>query len=147
VSQQLARARERNTRQLAEIREQEVRVDQALHDYVAATEQIAVADRECEEKVAHLEARIRQVRAERDERVADVRAARADAVLTIHTAGRTVKQVAELLELPVKTARQWIGQARTRGAGDAPISTGAETGAITYREPAADRDMDRDARQ
>ncbi|HEX5116275.1 MAG TPA: hypothetical protein VFW65_13855 [Pseudonocardiaceae bacterium] len=145
MSQQLARARERNIRQLAEIREQEVRVDQALHDYVAATEQIAVADRACEEKVAQLEARISQVRAEHEGRVGDVRAAQASAVLAIHTAGRTVKQVAELLELPVKTARQWIGQARREGV--TPASVGAETGAITYRNLASVRGMEREARQ
>jgi DNA-directed RNA polymerase specialized sigma24 family protein len=132
---------------LAEIREREVRVDRALHDYVAATEQIAMADRACEDKVAQLETRIRQVRAERDERIADVRAVQASALLAIHTAGRTVKQVADLLELPVKTVRQWIGQARARRACEAPASVGAETGALAYRVPAGERAAERDARQ
>jgi hypothetical protein len=112
VSRQLAQARERNNRQLVEIRERELQIDTALRDYVAVTEQIEAADHSCQDRVDQLERRITQLRQERDTAVANVRATQAKAALTIHAAGRTVRQVAELLQLSEKTARQLIGRGR-----------------------------------
>jgi hypothetical protein len=112
VSQQLARARERNNRQLIAIRERELQIDQGIRDYVAATQQIDTADQACQDKVTCLERKIVEARAARDMAVADVRAAQARAVWAIHTAGRTVKQIAELLELSEKAARQLMGRGR-----------------------------------
>lgn len=126
VSSRLARARERNNRQLVRIRERELRVDRALADYVAAADLVTVAERACAVKVAELEQKIRQVRDDRDRRLADVRAAQARAALTIHDAGRTVFQVAELLELSEKVTRQLIKAARTSasGGGSGATATG-----------------------
>lgn len=113
VSRQLAQARERNNKQLIEIRERELQIDTALRDYVAATEQIEAVDRTCQDKVDQLERRITQLQSERDRAITDVQAAQAKAALAIHAAGRTVKQVAELLQLSEKTARQLIGRGRS----------------------------------
>lgn len=113
VSRQLAQARERNNKQLIEIRERELQIDTALRDYVAATEQIEAVDRTCQDKVDQLGRRITQLQSERDRAIADVQAAQARAALAIHAAGRTVKQVAELLQLSGKTARQLIGRGRS----------------------------------
>lgn len=152
VSRQLARARERNNRQLVAIREREVQVDQALRDYVAATEQIEAADLSCEERVAQWEQRMRQLREEHERTVLEVRSAQCRAVLAIHTAGRTVKQVAELLELSEKSARQLIACARDQQQAGVPAST-VETGTSDYREPTREYepvarcDDERDARQ
>lgn len=138
VSRRLARARERNNRQLVQIREREVLVDRALRDYMAAADQVTLAEQACEDRVSALSARIGQARAERDRRVAAVEAAQAQTVVAIHLAGRTVKQVAELLELSEKATRHLIKCGRAAGvwapAPTRPAAAGA--GASDYLVPA-----------
>lgn len=126
VIRKLERARERNNRQLAEARIREQRVDQALRDYFAATERIEVVERTYQEKIAQVEARIRQLRADCAAKVADVRAAQAWALVVIHGAGRTVKQVADLVDLSEKATRQLIGLGRNEadGSGSRPETIG-----------------------
>jgi hypothetical protein len=147
VSRQLAAARDRNNKQLVAIREREVLVDQALRDYVAASEEVVVADQVCQDKVAQLEQRIKEARTLRDDQVARTQATQAHAVAAIHDAGRTVKQVAELLALSEKATRQLLKDGR--GSGPA---VSAKAGAPDYRERTAaressDRDPVRETRQ
>lgn len=138
VSRQLAQARERNNRQLVLLREREARVDRALRDYVAATEQIEALDAVFQDKLAQVEERIHRVRTQREKTVAEVRAVQARAVLAIHTAGRTVKQVAELLDLSEKAARQLIGVGRDEAQPDVSASAvAAEAETVDY--PPVDR--------
>lgn len=157
VSRQLARARQRNNEQLARIRERERQVDQALGEYVAAAAEIDVAEAMCREKLEQLDRRVRQIRDERENRVAGLRGAQARAVLVIHASGRTVKQVAELLELSEKAARQLIGEARSTTRPERPdvsaptVTVKAETSshrpADRANEPGTEREDLREARQ
>lgn len=126
VIRKLERARERNNKQLAEARIREQRIDQALRDYFAATERIEVVERTYQEKIAQVEARIRQLRADCAAKVADVRAAQAWALFAIHGAGRTVKQIADLVDLSEKATRQLIGLGRNEadGSGSRPETMG-----------------------
>ncbi|MEY8042630.1 hypothetical protein AB8O55_24760 [Saccharopolyspora cebuensis] len=129
ISQQLERARQRNADQLAAQREREQRVDDALAEFVDAGEHIATEETTCEEKVAALQRRIDQTRAASREKVAGEHARQARAALAIHEAGRTVEQVAELLELrSEKEARRLIAAGR-EGTGPEAVSRSDEPGA------------------
>lgn len=154
VSRVLERARERNNRQLVVLREREQRVELALREYVAATEQVAAVEHSFEDRLSRLAAKMDEVRAERDSRLGDTRDARARAVFAIHDAGRTVKQVADLLELSEKAARQLIGQGRTvasaetgGGRGPSPRGRARPRGAVvpTVRCPPVGDDRDDEA--
>ncbi|SFE22140.1 hypothetical protein SAMN04487819_109198 [Actinopolyspora alba] len=114
VSQQLERARQRNAEQLAEQRAREQRVEAALRQYVEAGETIAAEHARCEEKVAVYQRKIDKLRADSQEKVADQHTRQAQAALSLHEGGgRTVEQVAELLELDSeKQARRLIATGR-----------------------------------
>ncbi len=120
TSRRLERVRERNARQLAEQRDREKRVNEALRAYVVAGERITTAEEECAAKVAEYERRIDGVRSRTRERVTGHRAEQARAALTIHEGGRTVEQVAELLEMSRKDARRLIAEGREVGTTDGP---------------------------
>ncbi len=121
VSRQLERARERNDRQLAQIWERERQVERELREYFAATDQIAAARQSCEDKVTQLMARVEQVRADTEAATADLLLAQGRAVFAIHTAGRTVRQVADLVDLSEKTTRHLIGIGRAAPAHPAVV--------------------------
>jgi len=118
ASRRLEQARRRNTLQLAEQREREERVDGALLTYVGAGEKLDAAERECEEMVAEYERKIEQLYADMRVRVSGEQAEQACAALVIHEAGRTVQQVADLLEVSVKEARRLIAAGRESQASD-----------------------------
>jgi hypothetical protein len=112
ASRRLARARARNAAQLAEHRDAEKRVDAALREYLATSEKIADAEQKLADKLAEQD-RVRLRLAEQTERkVAAERHQQARAALTIHESGRTVEQVADLLEVSVKVARALIAAGR-----------------------------------
>ncbi|WP_406690333.1 hypothetical protein REH65_31180 [Saccharopolyspora sp. ID03-671] len=138
MSQRLERARQRNADQLAEQKQREQRVEDALREYIEAGEAIATEDAACEEKVAALQRKIDALRAESQERVTGEHTRQAQAALAIHEAGRTVEQVAELLELRSdKEARRLIAAGRA----DAEASSGPAQAApdMVPTEPAEQR--------
>jgi hypothetical protein len=112
VIRRLERARERNNRQLAAVRDREQRVEQALREYFAASEQADAVERTYAQRIERLEVQIEQLRAECAARLGDVRSGRARALFVVHESGRTVRQVAELVELSEKATRQLIGMGR-----------------------------------
>jgi hypothetical protein len=112
ASRKLEEARRRLASQLAEEREREERIKQALREFMAAGERIAVAEEVCEEKVAVLQNRIRRLREQEREKVAGAHGQQARAALMMHEAGRTVEQVADLLALSEKKARLLIAAGR-----------------------------------
>jgi hypothetical protein len=120
VSEQLERARRRNIEQLAELRSREEQVERALRDYFVVREKISDATKDSEAKVAHLLRQVEQIRAETGRTVTGLENAAAHAALLIHQAGRTVPQVAELLGVPQKSARQLIRTGRTATAVERP---------------------------
>lgn len=132
ISKRLERARQRNADQLAEQKQREQRVEDALREYIEAGDAIATEDAACEEKVAALHRKIGALRAESQERVIGEHTRQAQAALAIHEAGRTVEQVAELLELrSEKEARRLIAAGRaaaeaSSGPAQAPDTAPAE---------------------
>jgi hypothetical protein len=112
VIRRLDRARERNNRQLAELRDREQRVERALRDYFAATEKAESVEQSYVHKIERLRTQIDDLRAESAARVDQVRDGQARALFVLHDAGRTVKQVAELVDVPEKVARHLIGVGR-----------------------------------
>jgi hypothetical protein len=135
-SEALRAARERHQKQRAAERDAEKRVDAGLRDYVKATERVAAAEAAVEGKVAELENR----KAELDRRItetreglvsktAGLRGQQAAAVLSIHEAGRTVEQIAELLDVPRKRTRALLNEARTTGGDTAGSGADAEAAA------------------
>lgn len=127
ASRKLEAARQRLANQLAEERDREERIRQALRSFMDAGQKIAATEEACEEKVAELERRIERLREKAQEKVAGAHTEQARAALAMHEAGRTVEQVAELLEVSQKEARRLI--AAGRGASAKP------DGASSARRP------------
>jgi hypothetical protein len=127
VSRNLEEARQRLANQLAEEREREERIKQALRGYMAAGEKIAGAELACEEKVAELEKRIARLREQSREKVAGAHTEQARAALTMHEAGRTVEQVAELVMASQKEARRLIAAGRDADTGKGEEAAGTAT--------------------
>ena len=134
----LDRLRKRNADQLEAQREAERRVEAALKDYVDADVSISVVEQERDEEVSDLERQIEQVRETAQRKVEQVRAAQAAAVWQLNSAGRTVEQIADLLELSQKEARRLVSAGRTAAK---PDHTGAsdETTIPAAGAAAADR--------
>ena len=95
VSQQLARMREANAVQRAELLAQEQRVDEALQEFAEAEGQIQVIDAACEAKVDQLH----KLRSSARDEVAAQRARQASAALVIRSADRTVAEVGDVRKL------------------------------------------------
>lgn len=118
TSRKLEEARRRLARQLAEERGREERIKRALREFMTAGEKIAAAEKACEEKVTELQNRIKRLRDQAAEKVVGAHTQQARAALTMHEAGRTVEQVADLLAVSEKKARQLIATGRD-AAGEA----------------------------
>jgi flagellar biosynthesis chaperone FliJ len=112
ASRRLARARERNLVQLADQRDAEKRVDAALREYVAAGEKIAEAEHILASKLAEQDLVRQRLTEQAEQKVAGQRDQQVRAALTIHESGRTIEQVADLLEVSVKAARALIAAGR-----------------------------------
>ncbi|MDA3644386.1 hypothetical protein LZ318_30760 [Saccharopolyspora indica] len=120
ISRQLEEARRRNVQQLAEQRERERRVEGALREFVEAGDAIAMERAACEDRIAVLRRKMEVKQEESEAAVAGERDRQARAALEIHEAGRTVEQVADLLELSgEKEARRLIAAGRRTGDADA----------------------------
>ncbi|WP_460959123.1 hypothetical protein [Parasphingorhabdus pacifica] len=142
ISQRLERVRQRNADQLAEQRAREERVETALGEFVEAGDAIATEEHACEEKVATYQRKIDELRSETQQKVADQHARQAQAALAIHEAGRTVDQVAELLELrSEKEARRLIAAGREAAdpdtSSESPVQPRPEANGQTQRDAVA----------
>lgn len=139
VSRGLNEARQRHLAQLAEQRDKEKRVDDALTAYYAAEQRIAEVKDEARRKIEPLERAIAQVH-EREERlVAEQLAAQGLAALEIHETDLTVEQVGELIGLKEKAARRLIAvgrEAAAQAAGVTPDSL-SPSEAVVDRDPEA----------
>lgn len=120
ISRNLEQARQRLASQLAAERDREERLKEALRDFITARQKIAGAEERCEEKVAELQNRIRRLRELAREKIAGAHIEQARAALTMHEAGRTMEQVADLLALSQKETRRLIGAGRDAEAEKAP---------------------------
>jgi hypothetical protein len=112
VAARLERLRKRNAAQLEAQREAERRVEVALTSYVDAEVSISGVEQVRDSKVADLERQIEQVRAAAVKDIEQIRARQALAVWQINDAGRTVEQIAELLEIPQKDIRRLLSAGR-----------------------------------
>lgn len=109
----LERLRQRNADQLQAQREAERRIEAALKTYVDADVSISTVERERDDKIAALEHQIEQIRETGRVKTEQIRVRQALAVWQLHTAGRSVEQIAELLECPRKEARRLLSAGRT----------------------------------
>lgn len=117
VADRLAQLRERNNAQLAEARERERRVDEALREFATAGARIEAAEQSHANRVQRLQARIVALVQQQKDAIADDETARARAVLAIHECGRTVGELADLLALSERAVTRMLRDART-GATD-----------------------------
>ncbi|MGH4009674.1 MAG: hypothetical protein ACRDTH_16245 [Pseudonocardiaceae bacterium] len=140
----LQRLRKRNADQLEAQREAERRIEAALKVYVDADVSISVIERARDEKVAGLERQIEQAREAAQERIEQIRAQQAVAVWQLNAAGRTVEQIAELLEVSQKEARRLLSAGRTAAESD-PIA--AQDKSSTPSGNAAPADQQQPAQQ
>src|SRR5918997_2752345 len=104
----LQRLRQRNADQLEAQREAERRIETALKVYVDADVSITAVERARDEKVAGLGQQIEQAREAAQDRIEQIQAQQAVAVWQLNGAGRTVEQIAELLEMPQKETRRLL---------------------------------------
>jgi hypothetical protein len=109
----LDRLRKRNADQLEAQRDAERRIETALKNYVDLDVSISVVEQERDEKVSDLERQIEQAREAARLKVEQLRVQQAIAVWQLNSAGRTVEQIAELLEMPQKEARRLVSAGRT----------------------------------
>ncbi|MGH3935617.1 MAG: hypothetical protein ACRDS1_11695 [Pseudonocardiaceae bacterium] len=114
----LERLRRRNAAQLEAQREAERRIETALKAYVDADVSISTVERDRDEKVTILEQQIEQAREAARGKVEQIRARQTVAVWQLNTAGRTVEQIAELLEVSQKEARRLLSAGRTAAESD-----------------------------
>lgn len=112
VGRELALLRRRNAEQLAQARERERRVDAALRDYAEATTRIASADSAHETKVRRLRERIEKLAAAHAEALEQDVRAQAAAVRQISDSGRTVRDLAELLDLSHRAVGRLLERSR-----------------------------------
>jgi len=112
VGRELALLRRRNAEQLAQARERERRVDEALRNYAAATTRIASADSAHEAKVRRLRERIEKLTAAHAEALEQDVRAQAAAVRQISDSGRTVRDLAELLDLSQRAVGRLLERSR-----------------------------------
>ncbi|MGH3827582.1 MAG: hypothetical protein ACRDQX_10480 [Pseudonocardiaceae bacterium] len=120
----LERLRQRNAEQLEAQREAERRIETALKEYVDADVSIHAVEQDRDDKLASLERQIEQARTAAQVKVEEIRASQAMAVWQISDAGRTVEQIAELLEVPQKEARRLLHAGRAAANLDATDETG-----------------------
>lgn len=116
----LERLRQRNAHQLETQREAERRIEEALKAYVDADVSISALEHDRDEKIAAWEQQIEHARETARVKVERIRARQALAVCQLNTAGRTVEQIAELLEVPQKEARRLLSAGRTAAESDPP---------------------------
>ena len=131
VAARLQRLRKRNADQLATQeaerqgdREAERRVRTALKAYAKADVSIRAVERHRDEKAANLVQQIKLAREVAQRKIDQLRQQQAMAVWQIRDAGRTVDQIAELLELPLQEARRLLDT----GSPTAKSETAAATG-------------------
>lgn len=134
----LERMRQRNADQLEAQRAAERRVEAALTAYLDADTSISGVEQSRDEKIAGLQQQIDQVRAAAQEELGQIRRRQAVAVWQLKDAGRSLEQIADLLELPLKEARQLLATGRAAETSDTPEGGGKDSLPVGNRTPAAD---------
>lgn len=116
----LAKLRARNEAQQQEALERERRVDRALLAYARAGARLDAAAGALERRVAELQERIERAQADHERDVRDDRLRQARAALDVHESGRTLAELAELLDVSERAASRLLRDARSspRRAGD-----------------------------
>jgi len=142
----LERLRQRNANQLEAQREAERRIEAALKAYVDADVSIRAVERARDEKVTGLEQQIEQARDAAQDRIEQIQAQQAVAVWQLNAAGRTVEQIAELLEVSQKDARRLLSAGRTAVELDS-VATSGNSNSSTPSGNAAPADQQQPAQQ
>lgn len=136
--ERLERLRKRNADQLEAQRDAERRIETALKAYVDADVSTSALERDRDEKVAALERQIEQAREAARVKVEQGRAQQAVAVWQLNAAGRTVEQIAELLEVSQEEARRLLSAGRTAAESD-PVAASGEGSTPSGSAAPADR--------
>lgn len=138
VAARLERLRQRNAVQLEAQREAERRIEAALKAYVDADVSVSAVERDRDEKVTTLHRQIEQASEAARVKVEQIRAQQAVAVWQLNTAGRTVEQIAELLEVSQKEARRLLSTGRT-AAEPEPVTAQGKSSARSDNAAPADQ--------
>lgn len=137
VGRELTQLRRRNAEQLAQARERERRIDDALRDYAAAATRIASAEQTHDAKVQRLRERIDALTASHAEAVGQDVAAQALAVRQIYDSGRTARDLAELLDLSQRAVGRLLERSRdVEESSDASESAAERSASATDPSPA-----------
>jgi hypothetical protein len=131
----LERLRQRNADQLEAQREAERRIETALKAYVDADMSISAVEHDRDDKIASLERQIEQARTAAQIKIEEIRARQAMTVWHISDAGRTLEQIAELLEVPQKEARRLLHAGRTAANSEAATTTDPHSNPSDNTEP------------
>lgn len=129
VRQRLERARERTRERRQQARHREQVITGAVKQYIAAWDAITACQIARDRDVEALQQQIIAVQARAAEQIAEHQARQAYAAATIRDQGQTDHDVADLLEITPKQARQLINAARATTDGDTsdhrpPLSAG-----------------------
>ncbi len=116
VAARLQRSRRRAMDRRAAEREREKIVTAAVRDYINAWHAIGLVQQRRDKDIADLKRRIQDVTTGAENEIADHEKAQAQAAAAIHEQGHTENEIAELLEVSSKHARQLISATRRAGA-------------------------------
>ncbi|MFI2478769.1 hypothetical protein [Nocardia xishanensis] len=119
VRQRLERSRERVHARRQQARQREQRITAAVKQYITAWEAITACETTCDAEVEALRQQITRVQQRAAEQIAAHRTQQALAAAAIRDQGQSDDDVAELLEISTKQARQLITAARASTDNDA----------------------------
>ncbi|MEU2258470.1 hypothetical protein ABZ540_35490 [Nocardia xishanensis] len=139
VRQRLERSRDRVRARRQQARQREQRITAAVKQYITAWEAITVCEATRDGEVEALRQQITRVQERAAEQIAAHRAQQALAAATIRDQGQTDDDVAELLEISTKQARQLITAARanTDTTAEAPLPSNSADEAVPLPEVGA----------
>ena len=114
VVERLQRSQDRLRQRRAVARERERAVRAAVKEYIAAWQAITGLEQDCDHEVSRLERQMVEARQRAQAGVAEHRHRQARAALAIREQGHRDEDIAELLEITVKQARQLMAIAASQ---------------------------------
>ncbi|MEU5762256.1 hypothetical protein [Nocardia sp. NPDC047648] len=113
VAEELEKRRTRRVERHAAVRERQARIDAAEKQYTEAWTGTKVADNDLAAEIAVLQQRIEEARSRTAAQIAEYRRHQALAAAAIRREGCNVEEVADILDVSQKEARQLLSEARS----------------------------------
>lgn len=120
VVARLQRSRRRTMDRRAAARASERTVTAAIQDYISAWHAIQLVEQRRDKNIVELKKQIDQATARAADEIAGHQRAQAEAAATMHSEGHNDDEIAELLEITPKQARQLLGATRKIEGGNLP---------------------------